>query len=77
MKRDLLETYLGKKVEVTLFDKSVYRGTLKRGNGFFVVPKMYHIAESHIAFRCSHVTKCVEIKENNTLQTWGRVSWVT
>jgi hypothetical protein len=60
MRRDLLEAFIGKKVQITLFDKSTYTGTLKLGNGFFEQPKMYHIAEEPIAFRCSHVIKCIE-----------------
>jgi hypothetical protein len=62
MKRDKLEKYIGKKVKVTLFDKSTHEGTLELGNGFFKVPKWYTIKEYPISFRCSHVIKLEEKK---------------
>ena len=62
MKRELLEKFIGKHVEIVLFDNSQLRGKLERGNGYFDVPKLYHIAEAHMAFRSSHVKKCEAMK---------------
>ena len=61
MKREKLEQYIGKLVEITLFDNTIISGKLRRGNGFFDVPKLYHIEEEQTAFRCSHVKKCKQI----------------
>ena len=62
MKRSELEKFLGKRVKVTLFDGDIFEGTLSLGNGYFEVPKYYHIKEKQICFRCSHVVKLEEMK---------------
>jgi len=65
MKRSELEKYLNKKVTITLFDNEVITGILCVGNGFFKVPKWYHLENgygytSSCVFRSSHVKKLVE-----------------
>lgn len=62
MKRSELEKYLGKKVKVTLFDGDIFEGTLSLGNGYFELPKRYHIKERPICFKSSHVIKLEEVK---------------
>ncbi len=58
--RELLESYAGQKVKVTLMDDFVFEGILELGNGFFYEPKKYVVA--NICFRLSHI-KTLEIKE--------------
>ena len=70
MKRDLLEKYLRKKVEITLFDKEKIRGTLIKGNGYFYQDKLYHLVDENniccsCIFRSSHVIKLVEVDLEN------------
>ena len=70
MKREELEKYIDKKVEITMFDNQIIKGKLQRGNGYFDVPKLYHIKEEQIAFRCSYVKKCIplflsEVRDEN------------
>jgi len=62
MKRELLETHIGKQVRIVLFDDTILRGTLKSGNAFFPSPKWYHVPEVHMTFRSSHVKKCEATK---------------
>ena len=61
MKRSELEKYIGKKVEVVLFDGTSLIGKLETGNGFFQAPKLYHIldetTQKGYCFRSSHVKK--------------------
>ena len=78
MKRELVEAFIGKNVEVTIFNNEKYRGKLIKGNGYFEEPKWYHLQGVHFSFRCSHVKKIVEIKVDDTFQKWsGGISWTT
>lgn len=76
MKRADLETFLGKMVELKLFDGSVIRGCLRKtqdetfkGNPNLYLPKNYYFvtenADSKVCssclFRSSHVRKVREI----------------
>lgn len=66
MKRSELEKYLGKYVEVTLYDDCAYRGVLckteskleRYGN-----PKHYYCEgiDDNTIYRCSHVKKVREL----------------
>jgi hypothetical protein len=75
MKRADLETFLGKMVELKLFDGSVIRGCLRKtqdetfkGNPNLYLPKNYYFVTentdskvcSSCLFRSSHVRKVVE-----------------
>lgn len=71
MKRSELEKFLGKNVEVTIFDGDTYRGVLhKSGENMFkddlnlYLPKKYYFVTDECGifcrsclFRCSHVNK--------------------
>lgn len=68
MKRDYLETYIGKQVELTLFDGSIYKGLLRKGmvigNGY-VIEKRNTYNISNLSFRLSHVKKIKELENEN------------
>lgn len=65
MKRVLLDTYLGKKVKIVLFDDTVCEGELhKTGEEHFIndlnllLPRYYFcINPQSVLFKCSHVRK--------------------
>ena len=62
MKRSELENYLGKHIEVTLFDDFVYRGILRKTEEKIerYVKRNYYFCEGeqdNTIFRCSHVRK--------------------
>lgn len=73
-----LETYVGKRVTVTLFDNSTYTGRLRKTgteelreeNITLFFTKNYYFIEMDYnispCFRCSHVTKLKEL-ENKTI----------
>ena len=62
MKREDLEKYIGKRVEITLFNDKKILGTLKRGDAFNPnAPKWYHVPEEHFTIRCSHVKKIRQV----------------
>ena len=77
MKRDNLETYLGKYVKLKLFDDTVIEGVLYRTEdkkykndiNFYMCPKRYvveNINEPYnksLFFRCSHVKKIFNEKK--------------
>jgi hypothetical protein len=60
MKRELLEKYIGKRVEITLFDNAKYIGTIVKGNGSFYTDKDYYLVGAHLIFKCSHIKKVLE-----------------
>lgn len=73
IKRSELEKYLGKKVEITLFDDEIYKGILhktgeemfKNNYNLYLPKKLYFLIDEHgvckkILFRCSHVKKLRE-----------------
>ncbi|MGF3075717.1 hypothetical protein [Facklamia sp. P12955] len=63
MKREKLETYLGKNVELSFFDGDVIRGVLKKSE----YPKYYccfRPIKSNTYFRTSHVKKIKELLED-------------
>ncbi len=75
MKREKLEQMLGKKVEVTLFDKEKYTGILRKSGdeAFRDNPNLYYRWKYYFLtdeinqcnsklFRTSHVRKCKVIK---------------
>lgn len=62
MKREKLETYLGKNVTVTVFDGDITTGILKRGDGY---ERNYYACGivsrgNGFWFRSSHVVKIKE-----------------
>lgn len=75
MKREQLEQMLGKKVEVTLFNKEKYTGTLRKTRdeafkdepNLFIPWKYYFLTNEtnqcvSFLFRTSHVQKCTLIE---------------
>lgn len=74
MRRELLEQMLGKKVEVTLVDKTKYTGILRKtrvesfkDNPNLLYPLRYYFLTdanqcNSVLFRTSHVMKCKVIK---------------
>ena len=56
MKRTELEKHLGKKVKITLFDKSTQTGILQKSEN----SKFYYCYLPRVLFRCSHVIKLEE-----------------
>lgn len=68
MKRSDLERYLGKTVEVTLFDGSIVKGELhktgeekfKFDRNLYTPQKLYFCLPQSELFRCSHVKKLKE-----------------
>lgn len=56
MKRDKLEKYLGKIVEITLYDGDIVKGELHKTGD---IPHNYYflINPQSCLFRCSHVIK--------------------
>lgn len=76
MKRDKLEQYLGTEVAVTLFDHSVYEGTLRKtaseeykdDPNLYIPKNSYFLTDDNgdvcsCIFKCSHVTKLNEKKK--------------
>lgn len=66
MKRSILETYLGKYVEVTLFDDFTYRGILRKTEEKIerYVKRNYYFCEGeqdNTIFRCSHVKRLKQL----------------
>lgn len=66
MKRSELEKYLGKYVEVTLFDDFLYRGMLRKTEeniDRYGYPKHYFCdgEQDNYIFRCSHIKKIKEL----------------
>jgi hypothetical protein len=66
MKRSELENYLGKHIEVTLFDDFVYRGILRKTEENierYVHPKYYFCEgeQDNTIFRCSHVKRLKQL----------------
>lgn len=61
MKREKLEEFLDRNVEVKLFDNSIYRGVLKKTDDNlqrYGKKKYYYCdsySDSNTIFRCSHV----------------------
>lgn len=56
--REILESYAGKTVKVTLFDGDSRTGILQLGNGFFYESKKYVVKD--LCFRLSHI-KSIEV----------------
>ena len=66
MQRAILETYLGKYIEVTLFDDCSYRGILQKTESNlerYGHPKYYYLEgeNDNTIFRCAHVKKVREL----------------
>jgi len=57
MKREKLESYLGKEVTVTIWDGDTATGVLIKGDGH---ERNYYQCSDSFWFRSSHVTKIVE-----------------
>ena len=65
MKRSDLEQYLGKSVEVELFDGRIVKGELhktgeekfKYNPNLYIPRNLYFCLPKSVLFRCSHVTK--------------------
>lgn len=72
MNRKYIETFLGKNVEIVLFDKDVIKGEfhksgeeLFKNNPNLCIPKNYYfvINPQSCLFRSSHIRKIKEVKE--------------
>jgi hypothetical protein len=57
MKREIIESMIGKRVRIIDIYNEVYVGTLQLGDGFSPGPKWYNVPEHHISFRASHIKK--------------------
>ena len=64
MKREKLESYIGKKVKVTLYNHYEYIGFLGKGNCYFETAKDYFLKEANLSFKLSHVKK-VELHKSS------------
>lgn len=68
MKRSDLEQYLGKSVEITLFDNDVITGVLhktgeeqfKYDPNLYIPRNCYFLLPQSVIFKCSHVKKLKE-----------------
>lgn len=70
MKREELEKYIGKKVQLTLFDKEIVEGELHKTReeqfrndpNLYLPDKRYFLINPQSClFRCSHVNKIKEV----------------
>lgn len=66
MKREKLETYIGRQVKVLLFDGRAYKGCLQKTNTDAVKHNYYALLDkggntTGPIFRCSHVTRVKEV----------------
>lgn len=70
MKREELEKYIGKKVQIILFDKEIIEGELhktreerfRNDSNLYLPDKRYFLINPQSClFRCSHVIKIKEI----------------
>lgn len=70
MKREELEKYIGKNVQIILFDKEIIKGELHKTREerfknnpdlYFPDKRYFLINPQSCLFRCSHVTKIKEV----------------